>query len=415
MKASAATATIDDATPRSAPTVPTTAPPTYEPTVKELEPLPLGAASLATPDSLSPAATEQTLATHSQPPDEAADDGEYEEEEEERRSWATLMLTVPSWMVSLAFHAAVLLAAALLTFKVDDTDVKTFLTATADETEDEVLEEIVFETEQEMEEFEIKAIPTPDLSPGAADFAEITGMEAETSQVVVGLTSTDPQVGEIGTLFGTGGKGMARAGEGLSGEFFGVRATGSRFVFVVDSSLSMKAGKFEAACQELLYAVSRLTEEQSFYVIFFDWDAYRMFNLENPEPRMLRAVPANIYRLQQWLPTVELELKTNPYDSMVYAMKLMPDAIYVLSDGEFTDKGRMVNWLKKENLVEDDVDGVKPVVTIHTIGFYTEDKGTLKGMAETYGGTYRFVPRPPNAPKGRPGRGPAGLPIMRRP
>jgi hypothetical protein len=410
----AATANKDAAGPGIHPREPTPAEPAGDGAARDPEPVPLGAALPGAAESLSPVGTQPEQATHAQPAAEGAEDDEYEEEEEERRSWATFMLAVPSWMVSLAFHVVVVLVAALLSFEVQDADVKTFLMARAEDDEEPVLEEIVFETEQEMEEFEIKAIPTPDLSPGAADFAEITGVEAETSQVVVGLTSTDPQIGEIGTLFGTGGPGMARAGEGLSGEFFGVKATGSRFVFVVDSSMSMKSGKFEAACQELLSAVGRLTEEQSFYVIFFDWDAYRMFDLENPEPRMLRAVPPNIYRLQQWLPTVELELKTNPYDSMVYAMKLMPDAIYVLSDGEFTDKGRMVNWLKKENLVEDEVDGIKPVVTIHTIGFYTEDKGTLKEISETYGGTYRFVPRPPNVKK-RPGRGRGGMPIPRRP
>ena len=109
--------------------------------------------------------------------------------------------------------------------------------------------------------------------------------------------------------------------------------------------------------------------------------------------------------------SVELELRTDPYDAMEFAMKLMPDAIYVLSDGAFTDKGRMVNWLKKVNLVEDDLDGTKPVVTIHTIGFYTEDNGTLEQMAETYGGTYRFMPRPANAPK----QPKAGGPRKKRP
>jgi hypothetical protein len=49
--------------------------------------------------------------------------------------------------------------------------------------------------------------------------------------------------------------------------------------------------------------------------------------------------------------------------------------------------------------VDDELEGKIPVITIHTIGFYTEDKGTLKQMADTYGGTYRFVPAPPNFKK----------------
>jgi hypothetical protein len=372
----------------------------------------LGTAEAAVATSAETEVRQQTEAAEAAA-DEAAAEEEYEEEEEGRRSWAVIMLTVPSWMVSLVFHLALVLAAALLTFSIEDEPVKRFLIADSSDTPHQEFEEIVFETEQDMEQFEMKAIPTPDLMAGAADFGEIEGSETPTSNVAVGLANTDAQIAEIGTLFGTGGQGMARAGEGLSGEFFGVRATGSRFVFVVDSSMSMKSGKFEAACQELVYAVSRLTEEQSFYVIFFDWDAYRMFDLENPEPRMLRATPQNIQRLQRWLPSVELELKTNPLESMEYAMKLMPDAIYVLSDGVFTDSGKMVRWLKKVNLVEDEIDGVKPVVTVHTIGFYTSDDGTLETMAKTYGGTYRFVPRPADLKKG-PKRRPRGGPLRPR-
>jgi hypothetical protein len=334
-----------------------------------------------------------------EPTDGAAEESEYEEEED-RRGWATLMLAAPSWLVSLLFHLAVILAAALLGFTVNEGAPRQILIAKAAEEEEEVLEEVVIEKQEDLEDIEMKSIPTPSMDPGAIDFGEMAGADLPASNVSIGLDTTDPQMVEIGALFGTGGQGMAAHGDGMSGTFFNVKATGSRFAFVVDSSMSMKAGKFEAACEELFYAASRLTEEQAFYVVFFDWDAARMFDQENPEPRMVRATPQNLQRLKYWMEGVELELKTNPYDSMEFAMKLMPDAIYVLSDGVFTDKGRTVNWLKKVNLVDDDLDGIKPIVTIHTIGFYTEDNGTLKQMAETYGGTYRFVPKPPNFKKG---------------
>jgi hypothetical protein len=85
-------------------------------------------------------------------------------------------------------------------------------------------------------------------------------------------------------------------------------------------------------------------------------------------------------------------------------MSLRPDAIYLLSDGEFTDRGTTASWLKTENLVEDEIGGTKPIVTIHTIGFYSEDNGELKDIADSYGGTYRFVPPPQNIGKAiRPG------------
>ncbi len=355
---------------------------------------PLAEQSYAIQPSMPPSGEE----FQAEPTDGAEDESEYEEAEG-RRSWATLMLAAPGWLISLLFHLLVILAASLLGFTVNEGTPKRILIAQAAEEEDEVLEEVVIEEQDDLEDIEIKSIPTPSMDPGAIDFGDMGGADLPDSNISVGLDTTDPQMVEIGALFGTGGQGMAAHGDGMSGTFFNVKATGSRFAFVVDSSMSMKAGKFEAACEELFYAVSRLTEEQAFYVVFFDWDAARMFDQENPEQRMVRATPQNLQRLKYWMENVELELKTNPYDSMEFAMKLMPDAIYVLSDGAFTDKGRTVNWLKKKNLVDDDLDGIKPIVTIHTIGFYTEDNGTLKQMAETYGGTYRFVPKPPNFKK----------------
>ena len=94
--------------------------------------------------------------------------------------------------------------------------------------------------------------------------------------------------------------------------------------------------------------------------------------------------------------TVELEFMTNPFDAVRFAMSLSPDAIYILSDGEFTDRGRTEFWLNEVNLLEDEVDGIKPFVPIHTIALYSNEGGaTLERLANTHGGTYRFVPPPP--------------------
>ncbi len=146
-------------------------------------------------------------------------------------------------------------------------------------------------------------------------------------------------------------------------------------------------------------------------MIFFDWDAYRMFDLENPEPYMVRATDENKYRLGKWMATVELELRTDPFDSVEFAMKLMPDAIYVLSDGKFTDGGKTVKYVDETNKIDDPASEREYKVTFHTIGFYTNDDGTLSKMAQNNGGTYRFVPKPnankPKRPKGnRPGMRP---------
>jgi hypothetical protein len=129
-------------------------------------------------------------------------------------------------------------------------------------------------------------------------------------------------------------------------------------------------------------------------VIFFDIDALRMFTTDNKEPenRPVPATAANIRKLEQWLPTVENERRTDPYDAVKFALEMLPDAIFILSDGQFTDGGRTVRYLAEKNIIDDPAEGYRPKVVIHTIGFYSKDgEVTLKGIAEAYKGTYRFV------------------------
>jgi hypothetical protein len=220
----------------------------------------------------------------------------------------------------------------------------------------------------------------------------------------VAVVNTSPIDGEIGALFGTEGEGFARNDTGLAAaEFFGVKAGGRKFVFVVDSSRSMNGGKFDAALEELVYAVSKLSQDQYFYVIFFDWNAERMkFPVdparpsvlnEEPEPRAVSATRDNIRNLEAWLKTMELELKTDPYEAMKFAVEMLPDAIYLLTDGMF--RGQTESYLAENNMIEDSLDGPKPKVVVHTIGFWSDQgQPVLKRIAEKYGGTYRFVPPP---------------------
>jgi hypothetical protein len=306
-------------------------------------------------------------------------------------------MTIPGWLASSILHLLLLLLAALLILPADDEARRPFLVVDTSDVYEEELTEVVFEaTEPQIEHVEYDMLPTPSSDLNTLDFGDIGGFESALGDVAVGIGGSDAVTGEIRGLFGTGGDGMAQLGKPLAATFFGVNATGNRFVFVVDSSLSMKGGRFEVACQELHYAVSRLSPQQRFYVLFFDRNTCRMFDADDPEPRTVPATSENIQRLRSWMPNVELEFKTNPFEAMQFAMSLRPDAIYLLSDGEFTDRGTTASWLKTENLVEDEIDGIKPIVTIHTIGFYSKDNGTLKDIADTYGGTYRFVPPPQN-------------------
>ena len=179
--------------------------------------------------------------------------------------------------------------------------------------------------------------------------------------------------------FGTSFKGLD-AGKSMTASFFGSESTASRFVFVVDNSLSMTQGRFETACNELLKTVSKMTPKQSFYVIFFSDTAYPMF-YPSPAKQLIPASPANKKKLGQWLMTVPLCLKTNCREAMAAAFQLEPEVIYILGDGAFTDS-------TASKLIEK-----KQPIPINTLGMQVKGSAEeqFKTIAEFNGGTYRDV------------------------
>ena len=208
-------------------------------------------------------------------------------------------------------------------------------------------------------------------------------------------------------------------------QFFGVQATGNDFVFIVDSSMSMTQ-KFADAKRELEYSIRQLSPQQRFYVIFFDRNAEHMvlgkFDKQRklfvfhdaPEPDLVPATTQNIVAFVQWMNTIQLEFATNPYMATFFAInELKPDAIFLLSDGEFTDRGATEWFLLESNAVVDAAGKRQPRSVVHCIGFYSrEGEITLKRIAAANGGTYRFVEPPPGyvpmfrTPRGGARRGP---------
>jgi len=251
----------------------------------------------------------------------------------------------------------------------------------------------------------------PDLRIEVADstshLSAFNGQVVTDSQSLEVEVALDPAVLNVGptstldvdvrSLFGSGGGIAEGLNDSLPGaEFFGVQAVGSCFVFVVDSSNSMRRGKLDAAKEELMYSIRRLSSDQSFYVIFFNGKTVPMSldDTGEPAPEPVAATNENLQKLEAWVDTVDVDPWTDPHEAMQRAILMQPHAIYLLSDGRFTDRGETVRFLKKENFVREH-GRRRPKVVIHTVGFHQrEGEPTLKSIARSYGGTYRFVAPP---------------------
>ncbi|MCE9604823.1 MAG: hypothetical protein K8U03_07975 [Planctomycetia bacterium] len=209
---------------------------------------------------------------------------------------------------------------------------------------------------------------------------------------VGGLQITPLKVNAVEKM-ATGGSGMGieRAyGESMLGEvgewkdakatFFGVEAKGRSFVFVVDTSGSMSTNDRYMRCRaELLRSIGALKPNQKYFVTFFNHTTFAM-----PERHLVEAKPEQITKTQEWCKLAIPAGGTEPWDGLAMALRMKPDAIYLLTDGDFDpavyDKMALAQPKTKK-------------IPVHTIGFESLNGGRLlEAIARLTGGNYLYVP-----------------------
>jgi hypothetical protein len=163
--------------------------------------------------------------------------------------------------------------------------------------------------------------------------------------------------------------------------FFGLRAQGQFFVYVVDCSGSMiDDSRLVRAKAELRRSVTNLQLPQRFQVIFYN---------DEPLP-MLGVLPRSAdlaakQQMNQWLRLIEPDGGTDPRGAMAMALSLRPDAVFLLSDGEFPDGTVEAIAAKNPRKV--------PIHCVDLSGGAAGDQ--LRRIAADSGGQY--APRPPRA------------------
>src|SRR5262249_11831410 len=107
-------------------------------------------------------------------------------------------------------------------------------------------------------------LPSPEVLESSGSLGDI-GSPGDIGKTASGMGAG----GDLGTGEGSGGG----AGSG-SAAFFGVEASGTRFVYIVDISGSMQGEKLSTMKIELLESIDALLEHMHFMVCFFSTEAY---------------------------------------------------------------------------------------------------------------------------------------------
>jgi von Willebrand factor type A domain len=115
--------------------------------------------------------------------------------------------------------------------------------------------------------------------------------------------------------------------------FFGIRARGQFFVYVVDCSGSMiEEDRLGRAKDEVRRSVLRLRDPQRFKVIFYNDEPIAMPG-DLPRTADLTAKSQLLY----WLRLIEPDGATDPRGALGLALAMRPDAVFLLSDGEYPE------------------------------------------------------------------------------
>ena len=308
-----------------------------------------------------------------------------------------LFAILPSWMVSTAFHLCVLLFLALVIPSAVETEQPLELKL------GHQIENSVFLDEMEIEDLAASVEVQPEFQMMAAAATSNVSDVVREEGVVASLEEFNG-IGEAlfesyaegdapANLGGGGDTGdQAKMEQGTGTRFFGAEAYGRRFVFVVDGSRSMLENRrWDRMVEEIIQSINVLTEQEEVFVMVYDNFTHPMLNMA-PEEIELTPVTEEFKRaFFQWLSLQRPDGGTMPAHAMAVALKLEPDAIFLLSDGMINDNTPQT--ILELNVEREWPDGKMKKTPIHTISLGPGGGANvmMQYIARSTGGKFRWV------------------------
>ncbi len=222
---------------------------------------------------------------------------------------------------------------------------------------------------------------TPDSSA-----AEILDLKIDVGAIAPEQNPAKPKTAASGPRKGRSGRGAGTGDGGGGGKpFFDVPSPGESIVFIVDNSRSMNhphdsefKTRFRRVKAELIKCIALMPADGKFSVIFFSNEIFPL-----PALGLQTADPVTKDATLRWIATMHSDgSPTDPRKAVILGLRLQPDRIYFLTDGEFGGAANlMLQKLRQERTI------------IDTFAFGERlGEDLLQQLAGNNRGQYTFVP-----------------------
>jgi uncharacterized protein YegL len=300
--------------------------------------------------------------------------------------------SLPSWLVSAAVHAVILVVFALvwqspprgaaeeplrrggIVLKQIHEDGEYY----EDEDDQTASDAIARTMSADLQEAALAALPALDAAPDAA--------AALPTLPVLGA-GPRPGGGVGDALAATGGvRQPRRASAGKARvRFYDLEGEGTRFVYVLDRSESMRGRPLESAKQQLIQSFEPLESTHQFQIIFFN-HSMRIFDLTGGQRRIAFATEENKALAQRFVRATSADGGTDTASAMIHAVAMQADVIFLLTDAEDSLSVLQLETIRRKN-------GDRASINVVHFGYGADSAaGTyLKRLARQNGGRYVYV------------------------
>lgn len=302
--------------------------------------------------------------------------------------------SVPPWLVSTIVHlSAVILLAVLYLDRPEPHGLGTLAST----------QEVGTEDEFDLFEFGGMDSSTDDAVTIESEVVEAPLVELEPTELEIAdlhasLPSESDSLSEMAAISGAG-DGAAGSGQGET-NFYGLGGSGRRFVYVFDRSASMSVNiphfseglivgevtPLSSAKEELWKSIQSLSDELAFQIIFYNHFPI-VFGSNGSTPELFSAVEQNKAAAKAFIDEIEGDGTTDHILALKEALKLNPDVIFLLTDGEYKDDPKLREVRKIASLCN------RKKVVVHVIHLVPKLRPgtTLIELAKRTGGKHLFI------------------------